>query len=182
MWPAQFATIRHCPPAANFSEFLPREYPPTLATSRPGWYQRWYHNDSSCRLVAATSHPKFGGGGFAIIRHCPLMPDSSGFLRCQVSPIFASVRPRWCQGWCQRTEFDQSQTGRGRVELLATRSSAFVAVHYDLVFRRFLHPGSRRCPWCVAGVGVSIGVSCASLSHGGHARGISDAASSCCCA
>jgi hypothetical protein len=53
------------------------------------------------------SHPKFGGGGFAIVRHCPLMPDSSGFLRCEFLPIFASVRPRWCQGWCQRTEVDQ---------------------------------------------------------------------------
>jgi hypothetical protein len=105
MWPAWSATIRHCPRASNFSQFLPPEYSSAFATSRPGWYQRWYHNDSLCHLVASTSHPKFGDARFAIIRHCPLMPYSSGVLRCQFSPIFASVRPHWWQGWCQYHAF-----------------------------------------------------------------------------
>jgi hypothetical protein len=24
----------------------------------------------------------------------------SGFLRCLFSPVYASIRPRWCLGWC----------------------------------------------------------------------------------
>jgi hypothetical protein len=68
----------------------------------------------------------------------------------------------------------------GGVELLAARSSTFIAVHHGAIFRHFLHLGSRRYSWCVVGVGVSIGVSPPTLSLRSYSAGVSDALLSSC--
>jgi len=91
------------------------------------------------------------------------------------------IHPIWGVNWGSRTK-RRTPGGLipgvlwwrwGRVELLAARSSPFIAVHHSAAFRRFHHPWSRRCPSCVVGVGVSR----AAVDNRAHVEGKSGAAS-----